>query len=101
MDHYKSYDKRIGYNIRVVADSSLGLSFSEDHKLKISLAMKGRKINPEAVKKSSDSRRGAKRTDEQKKRISDSLKGRTFSNEHRKSISEGHARRRRNEPEND
>ena len=49
MDYYQSYDK--GFNIRKIAESSQGLKHSEETKLKMSLAGKGRIVSEETKKK--------------------------------------------------
>lgn len=49
IDHYISYDKKKGYNIRTKADSNLGIKLSEETKKKISKGCKNKgrpRMNP-------------------------------------------------------
>ncbi len=54
LDFYKSYDRKIGYNIRRFADTKYGYSHSEKTKRKISLTKTGRKATPEERKRRSE-----------------------------------------------
>lgn len=106
LDRYKSYDRNFGYNIHIEPNSNLGLKFSDDHRRKISesrrgpknvlygkklseehknrisAALKGRTFTPEHLKKNSESQKGEKNhmfgkhlSDETKKKLSSSIKG--------------------------
>jgi hypothetical protein len=56
MDYYQSYDG--GFNIRKIAESCQGLKRSEETKLKMSLAHKGRVVSDETKEKISKANKG-------------------------------------------
>lgn len=62
IDEYKSYDSKYGYNICPKAKNKLGVKHSEESKLKISKARKGKKYNfpPHIRKILSDAHKGEK-----------------------------------------
>lgn len=62
LDLYQSYKRDVGYNINEKANSNLGFKFSEESKLKMSLAKKGKKLTNEHILKSKLARIGQKRT---------------------------------------
>lgn len=91
-----------------MSETHKGKKLTEEHKLKVSLALKGKK-KPErslehrnniskankgrkhteiAILNMGNGKRGSTRTDEQKKNISNSLKGRKLSPEHKAKLSE-------------
>lgn len=96
-----------GYNIKLKADSPLGLKHSEETRRLMSEAHKGRKHGPmsdeqkkllsaalkgrpqpkEAARKSAESRRGKKRPPEVGQKVSAARKGMKFSDEHRANLS--------------
>lgn len=93
MDHSKCYERGIGYNIRKIADSNLGLKASEETRIKISLAGKGRKFSEEAKRKLSvklkgnKSKTGKKISEETRIKMSVAATGRICSNETKIKIS--------------
>ena len=60
MDYYKSYAKNIGYNIRIKADSNLGIKRRETTRKKLSIIAKQRKMKKETKLKISLSLTGDK-----------------------------------------
>lgn len=60
MDYYKSYDKNIGYNIRIKADSNLGIKRNKDTRKKLSIIAKQRKMSEETKLKIKNSLLGDK-----------------------------------------
>lgn len=65
-------------------------SLSQEHKAKLSLAIKGKKLPPrskEQIRKHAESLRGFKHSEETKRKMSESRIGRKASEEHKKSIS--------------
>lgn len=73
LDLYQSYKRDIGYNINEKANSRLGSKYSEESKLKMSLAKKGKKLTKEHILKSKLARTGQKRTQKTKDLIRKSL----------------------------
>ena len=67
-----------------------GKNHTEESKIKIGKAGKGRILSNETKKKMSQSSVGIKKTNEHRKNISKGRKGIIFSNEHRKNISKSH-----------
>ncbi|NJO64321.1 MAG: GIY-YIG nuclease family protein [Richelia sp. RM2_1_2] len=49
IDLYKPYDNTIGYNILRIAGSSLGFKFSEESRVKMSVAKQGKKLRLGAI----------------------------------------------------
>jgi group I intron endonuclease len=78
IDFYKSANPLFGYNIRIKAESNLGIKQSEEtKKKKRETALRGDdnpSKRPEVRQKISDANTGLKRTDETKKKISESVK---------------------------
>ena len=100
MDFYESLNPEKGYNKRA-ADPARPLS--EEHRRKISEAMKGKKKSPEHIEKVRQSCLGRKhkpdrdysklkypKSEEHKRRLSESEKGKLVSPETRKKMSEAH-----------
>ena len=77
MDLYESYVRDRGYNICPTAYSRLGCTLSEDHKRKISAALKGRVHTAEARERMSKAAKGKIMTDETRRKMSEAHKGRT------------------------
>ena len=105
MDRYKDCGLTL-LNICPAAGSTLGIKHSEDTKIKmraaakgriftdvtkqrISDALKGRKINESHKKKLSDANAGKKHTDYTRNKMSESKKGVKFSDEHKRNLSIG------------
>ena len=68
-----------------------GMNMSEEHRRKISEAMKGKKHGPMSEEhriKLSEAEKGRTFSEEHRKKISEALKGRTFTEEWRRNISE-------------
>lgn len=75
-----------GYNMRLQADSNRGMKLSEEHKEKISQALKGRRLSPEQMKNHKiPSRKGAKHplSEETKRKIGLANKGKQSALGHR------------------
>ncbi len=72
-------------NIRAGGNSS---SLAESTKIKISRALTGRKMSPEAIAKSAAARTGFKHTDESIAKMSAAHSGKVLSKKHRKKIAE-------------
>ena len=81
LDYYKSYEGDKGYNICKVAGSSLGVKHTEEHKKKMSEALKGRKHTEEARQKMSEAAKRRITTEETKQKLSEANKGRIISEE--------------------
>jgi group I intron endonuclease len=64
LDYYKSYNDNYGYNIAPSAGNTTGLTVSEETKLKMSKAKKGKKFTPEHRKKIGIANKGKKRSPE-------------------------------------
>lgn len=62
--------------------------FTDEHKARISEALKNRKFSVEHRKKISDYAKNRITNEETRKKVSDTLKGRVFSDEHRRKLSE-------------
>lgn len=60
LDYFKSYDKNKGYNIRIIADSNLGIKTRKETREKLSLLAKNRKMSEETKNKISVSMRSSK-----------------------------------------
>lgn len=82
IDHYKSFDKKFGYNISPTAGSCLGVKHSKEMRERVSRAAKGRKLSDEAKKNISKAKMGEKNpmfnykyTEEQKKAMSERSSG--------------------------
>jgi group I intron endonuclease len=84
---------RVGYNIRITAESNAGLRQSEETRRKMSLAHTGRKHGPMSEEQKaclSNLLAGRKLSEETRARMSQSRMGRKLSEETRKKISEAH-----------
>ena len=77
LDHYKAYDRKVGYNIRIICDSNRGLIHSEETKQLLSALGKGKIAW----------NKGIPHTEETRKQMSESHKGKIVSDEtrHKKS----------------
>jgi group I intron endonuclease len=86
IDHLQSCNREIGYNLSPTANSTLGLKFSAESKLKMSIAKKG--LKP---------RLGKFHSDETKEKISKANKGKSHpqSEETKKKISKGNKGKKR------
>jgi group I intron endonuclease len=87
---YKSYihaDKSNGYNMTMGGEGTFGYSHSEETRLKMSEAKKGRIITEESRLKMSIARKGRKITDKTKKKMSDSSKGKIHTDDTKKKLS--------------
>lgn len=85
------------YNIRIVAHSNKGLPITQEQRIKISLALKGRKgyiKTREQIEKQRLKLLGRKATDEQRKKISLALKGKPKSKEHIEKVRLAHLGRK-------
>jgi group I intron endonuclease len=83
-DRLQSYDRSIGFNIRRIARSNLGVKYSPESCMAISRANTGRKHTPEVIAR----RIGYKHPEITKNKISTTLKGHRNSEEARKKMSE-------------
>jgi group I intron endonuclease len=83
--HYRSTDKKLGYNIK--NGGSHG-KHTEESKKKISEAHKGKLHSEETKNKLSEIQKGHMVSEETKKKMSDSKRGRIVSEETRKKLSE-------------
>jgi group I intron endonuclease len=81
--YFKSHDREFGYNKRIEPNSNLGIKkpHSEETKLKIGLAHKGRKLSPEHIEKSRLARKGYVTSEETKIKLALAGTGRIFSQE--------------------
>lgn len=70
IDATNCWDRRIGYNKRRVADSSLGVRHSAETRAKISALQKGKKIPPETKIKMSSAQMGIKKSQSHARNIS-------------------------------
>lgn len=74
IDHYNSADRKCGYNICAIAESSLGVVRSPETRAKVSAARKGKKLSEEHKRKISEGGKGKnlgkRHTDESKRKIS-------------------------------
>lgn len=82
IDLYETTDRSKGYNIRLVADSNVGLKRTDETKAKIGAASANRSIETRA--KLSAAATGKVATDESKKKVSESLKAAYASGKRRK-----------------
>lgn len=51
IDNYESYNKDVGYNIRIKAENNLGIHYSDETKQKLSESHKGKKLSEETKRK--------------------------------------------------
>ncbi len=66
IDQTKCYDRKVGYNIRLIANSNVGLKFSDEHKAKMSAWQVGRTLSEETKEKISNALVGIKLSKETK-----------------------------------
>lgn len=99
--HFKSIDRKFGYNIREaginspiseetklkISKANTGRKFSKEHKEKLSIAGKKRVLSDETKLKISKALIGKKHSKEFCRKISDALKGRQLSEKHKDKIS--------------
>lgn len=87
LDEYRSYDPKIGYNICPIAGSPLGRKLTEEHKKKLSAALKGI-IRDEKwrINNAAAQRRRKPRSDETRLKLSLAGKNRKFPPEVREKI---------------
>jgi len=83
IDFYSPY-----FNNRKIADSNLGMKYSEEHRKKISISNKGKKLSPEHLKKITEASKGRHLSEEAKQKLRDFNKGKKLSEEHKRKISE-------------
>ena len=77
LDYYTCYNKKIGYNICPVANSTLGYIHKEETKRKISKALKGREISEETRNKMSKAvKKRPPVSEETRRKMSEAHKGR-------------------------
>lgn len=67
-----------GYNICLTAGSNLGMKFSDEHRMKMSISLKGRKHSDETKKKIGDAGRGRIASEETRKKMSIALTGKKY-----------------------
>lgn len=84
IDFTKCYNKKIGYNVRKIAQSCIGIIRNEQSKLKSSIAIK----SSEKFRKYSQSRVGRPRKQETKDKLSLAHIGKIKTEEHRRKISQ-------------
>lgn len=87
--YHKTVDRKYGYNKTTGGDGCM--EFSDEHKKRISEALKGKptpKQSEETKKKRSMKLKGRVFTEETKKKMSESAKGKVFSEESRRKMSE-------------
>lgn len=77
-----------GYNMTDGGDGHRGWIPTEENRINMSNAQKGKKLSEEHKRKISQSEKGKKLSEEHKDKIRQALKGRVFSEETRKKISE-------------
>lgn len=83
IDFYSPY-----FNNRKIADSNLGMKYSEEHRRKISEGNKGKKLSPEHKRKIGETSMGRKLSEESKEKLRKFNKGKKLSEEHKKKIGE-------------
>ena len=83
IDLHNSADRNIGFNIRKIASSNLGMKHTDETKEKMRLAKLGKKQSPEHIANAAASHRGRKLTEEQAKRC-----GRVWTDEEKRQRSE-------------
>lgn len=71
------------------SNGTRGMHLTDEHKKKVSLALKGRKQSQEHIKHVVEALKGKKKSEETKEKIRQTLLGRKLSEEHKKHISEG------------
>ena len=91
IDEFAAANPEFGYNISPKAGSCLGMKLTEEQKLKIGRAHKGRVFSPETLLKMSLTKKGKpsyKRTAEHKLNMSNRMKGRKLSEETKQKLRE-------------
>lgn len=90
--HYISIyrPKNMTYNMTDGGDGGLGYKHTDESKLKMSKAHKGKKLTPEHIAKSAAANRGRKPSPETIAKISAANKGRIRSPEHRAAVGNAH-----------
>lgn len=73
MDFLKSNNRELGYNIRLIAESCLGIKHSEETKQRMSLAKKGKTWSEDYKKKMSEVKKGLVKSPEWQAKITASL----------------------------
>lgn len=69
-DMTQCYNREIGYNLKTIVNSNLGLKFSDETKAKMSKSAKGKIITQEFRDKMSRIRKGVRNTEEAKRKMS-------------------------------
>lgn len=87
IDAYTSFDRKFGYNISPTAGSRLGDKHSEEVKLKISKAGRGRKRSAETIAKVAKANTGKKRSSEFCQRVKERQTGTVASRATKKKMS--------------
>lgn len=76
IDYTKCYDRDIGYNLRIKAENNSGIKWSDEHKIKISIAKKGKLFTEEHKRKLSEAQIGRKYSSKTIEKMSISAKNR-------------------------
>jgi len=79
IDHFESYNNKVGYNICIIADRLTGIFRTDEEKKHLSIINTGRKLTEETKQKISESRKGIQYSAETLKRMSDSHIGKNLS----------------------
>ena len=99
MNYFQSYNDSFGYNISPTAGNTLGVTpseetrlkmskagkgrkFTSEHKRKISIANKGKKLSPEHIAKMSERQKGYVMPESTKEKIRNSCKGKNDGRKH-------------------
>lgn len=90
LDRERSYERDVGYNICRKGRSRLGVKASAETRAKMSAALKGRKMPPEAVEAMRQRQLGSKHTPETKAKIAASSRGRRHTEKTKKKIGDAH-----------
>ena len=95
IEHFKSNDKRYGYNLTNGGEGTVGYKLSDEARKKISITHKGKipwiagkKHSNNTKQKMSKTRSGRKFSEEHKNKLSEAHKGKKFSEEHKRKLSE-------------
>lgn len=87
LDYYKTYERGKGFNVRIKANSQLGLKMSEETKEKISIANTGRECSLETRRKLSEAGKNRIFSEDHRENLSKANKGREASQETKKKLS--------------
>lgn len=79
LDKFKSYDRTIGYNLRIKAENSTGLKASKETLLKMSLANINKIVSNKTKIKISNALKGRKHTTDHSRKIALAITGRPVS----------------------